>query len=256
MLPAWPSSAIEDELFAMPRRAFVALADLRVIERPGWLQIVTPSFKRGGFNGVSFCALDEAGVDAAIDAAIAEYHALGIQFRWTVTPDCRPADLAERLARRGLARSWSCGLARSTANLPDAPSEVRVEEVDHATIDAYTRVMAEGWQDDPAPLAVAHAAVLAEPARRHRLYLAYCDGEPAAAASYVAFPRSAYLLGAVALPQFRRRGLYRALVIARLRAAAARGLELAISHAREETSAPVLERMGFERIARWPVFFG
>ena len=43
---------------------------------------------------------------------------------------------------------------------------------------------------------------------------------------------------------------------ARLRHARARGIPLATSHARESTSAPILERMGFETVCRYPRYFG
>ena len=36
-----------DEVIVTPRRAFPRLPDLQVIERAGWLQIVTPSIKTG-----------------------------------------------------------------------------------------------------------------------------------------------------------------------------------------------------------------
>ncbi|HEU4537837.1 MAG TPA: GNAT family N-acetyltransferase [Polyangiaceae bacterium] len=258
--PAEAAEAVElEEVVVTPRRAFVPLPDLRVIERPGWLQLITPSLKDGGLNEVAFCALDEGEADAVIDATIAEYRALGIKFRWTVGPDSRPFDLAERLRRRGLNESLTRGMARSThapAAAADAPADadVSVEEVDASSLASFTRVMAEGWDIDPGPLARVNELVFAQPERRHRLYLGRVGGEPAAVASYVAFPRSAYLLGGVVLPRFRRRGLYRALVGARLADARARGIALATSHAREETSAPLLEREGFRTVCRFPVF--
>jgi GNAT superfamily N-acetyltransferase len=46
------------------------------------------------------------------------------------------------------------------------------------------------------------------------------------------------------VPAFRGRGMYRALVRARLAHAAARGATLALVHA-EPTSSPVLQRLGF-----------
>ncbi len=262
-----PEDVIFDEVVVAPRRAFAPLPDLRLIERPGWLQIVTPSFKQGGFNEVAFSALDASNADAIIDATIAEYRGLGIKFRWCVGPGSAPEDLAERLARRGLIASWTRGMARSTAEVPPAGAPAahvaevdagapaaHVAEVDAGALDAFTRLMAEGWGVDPGPLARAHDAMFAQAGRRERLFVATLGGEPAAAASYVAFPRSAYLLGAVVLPRFRRRGLYRALVEARLADARARGIALATSRAREETSAPLLERMGFRTVCRFPVF--
>src|SRR5262249_23948322 len=104
------------------------------------------------------------------------------------------------------------------------------------------------------PLDALHRLILADPARRHRLFVARCDGAAAATAGYMALDRSAYLVGGVTLPRFRRRGLYHALVGARLRPAAERGLALATSLAIADTSAPILAQMGFAVVAPAIVF--
>lgn len=254
MLPAVSERELYEQVVLAPRYAYVPIPDMRVIERPGWMQLVTPSFRKGGFNEVSLAVLDEADADATIAATIGEYRRLGLRYRWIVGPDSAPADLAERLAAHGLDRHMSCGMARATAPV-DAPA-VRVVEVDASTVDAFTQTMAAGWGADADVLARTHDIVLAAQPRTHHMFLAYADGEPAATASYVAFPRSAYLLGGVVLERYRGRGLYRALVAARIEHARARGIELATSLAREETSAPILERLGFETIVRVPVFTG
>ncbi len=247
---------IFDEVIVTPRRAFPPLPDLLVIERPGWMQIITPSIKTGSLNEVLFSALDADGADAVIDAAIAEYRGLGLKFRWSVGPGSAPADLGERLARRGLVASWGRGMARSTSAPPQAGDPaIRIVEVDATTIDAFSQVAARGWDLELTPTAELHAQILAAPGRKQHLFLAYHRGEPAATASYFAFPRSAYLLGGVVLPQHRGRGLYRALVAARLGHARARGISLATTHARESSSAPILERLGFATICRFPTYF-
>lgn len=280
-LPPWPEAALLAEVFVAPRSASPPLPELRRIERPGWVQIITPTFKTGGLNEVAFSALADDEADAVIDATIAEYRALGIAFRWAVPPGSAPADLGARLARRGLVESWGRGMARATApetleaaasteeaavaaspspssSPAEAPADpaISVEEVTNAAgVDAFTRVMAEGWRVDPAPLQRLHELLLAAPERTQHLFLARIGGEPAGAASYVAFPRSAFLMGAVVLPHFRGRGLYRALARARLADAHARGIELATCHARESTSAPILERLGFATIRRLAIYF-
>jgi ribosomal protein S18 acetylase RimI-like enzyme len=263
MLPPWPEAAICEEVLVSPRSASLPLPELRRIERPGWVQIITPSFRTGGLNEVALSVMADAEADAIIDATIAEYRALGLAFRWAVPPGSAPADLGARLARRGLVESWGRGMARATAapgGEPGAPAAdgdpaITVEEIDAAGADVFTRVMAEGWNVDPAPLLRANQLALAMPERRHRMFLARRGGEPAGTASYVAFPRSAFLLGAVVLPRFRGQGLYRALALARLADAHARGLALATCHARESTSAPILERLGFATICRFPIYF-
>ncbi|WP_309892208.1 GNAT family N-acetyltransferase [Archangium sp.] len=243
------------EVIEAPRRAFLPLPDTQVIERPGWLQLITPSLRQGGLNEVAFSVLDEQEADAVIDETLAVYRRLGLRFRWTVGPDSRPADLAERLARRGLRRSEVHGMIRElSAAPPDPEGDVTVEEVDEHTVGEFSRTMAEGWEVDPAPIEAFNRLVLAHADRRHRLFLARYRGAPAGTAGSVVFERSIYLLGGVVLPAFRKRGLYRALVTARLRFAAERRIPFATSHARASTSAPLLERLGFETFCRFPVF--
>lgn len=253
------------EVIVSPRRAFPALPDLQLIERPGWLQIITPSIKTGAFNEVIFSHLDgrDASIDDTIDAAIDGYRSRGLKFRWSAAPGSAPADLGERLVARGLVESTGRAMAR-----PIDPSDqgtiageasdpaIAIAEVDSISIEAFSGVMAAGWGLERGSLAVVNAAILATSGARHHMFLATWNGEPVATAGYVALPRSAYLVGGVVLPGFRGRGLYRALVAARIAHARADGIELATSHARESTSAPILERMGFATIARFSTYFG
>jgi hypothetical protein len=232
---------IMTEIIERPRHAFVPMPDLRVIERPGWRQIITPSLKTGGLNEVSFARLDEADIERVVDETLAQYRAHGCKFMWRVGPDSSPA-LKDVLARRGGVHAVSHGMARSTEM--SASSEIAVDRVDETNLDAFTRAQAEGWDMDPGPLAAVTARVL-ENAPRQRMYLARIDGEPAATASSAVFERSVYLMGGVTLARFRGRGLYRALVAARMADA---NVPLAISHARASTSAPILERLGFETL--------
>lgn len=253
MLPSeWNTDALLDELLVAPRRAFPTWAGTQVIEGPGWLQIITPSVRRGGLNQVLQSELDEHEADARIDATIAQYRALDLHFRWDVPPHPRPPDLARRLEQRGLAATEVVGMARATQpELDDPPGDITVVEVDDATIDAFARVMAEGWGVDVTPFEPLHRALLDDPARRQTMVLASCAGEPAGIAASVTLERSVYLLGGVVLPQWRGRGVYRALVATRLRHAAARGRSLVTVHALASSSAPLLARLGFVELVRF-----
>jgi GNAT superfamily N-acetyltransferase len=237
-----------------PRRAFVPMPGTQVIERAGWLQLITPSFPRGGFNDVAYSRLKDEEADGVIDATIAEYARLDLEFRWIVSPDSTPLDLADRLERRGLIRHEVSGMVRAT-NAFEAPrieGDIAVEHIELKSEAAFSHVTARGWKMDEASLATYHRLVLAEP-ERHHLFLARLNGEPAASASYVAGEDSAYLMGGVVLPAFRGRGLYRSLVATRVRHARDRGLSLATCHA-GRMSAPILERLGFETICPFLVF--
>lgn len=239
------------EVLESPRRAFVPMPDTQVIERPGWFQLVTPSLRDGGLNEVSVAVLAPERADAVIDETLAGYRDLGIRFRWTVGPDSAPKDLAARLQARGLQPESVIGVAVGVDDLSDAlPSGADVEPVDEANVEEFTRVMADGWGVDPAPMLVLHRRMLAMAPEWMLMQLARIEGRPAAGSAVALFPRSAYLLGAVVLPEHRGRGLYRALVAFRAAEAARRGIALATAHARASTSARILRRVGFREVCQ------
>ncbi|MEW6434683.1 MAG: GNAT family N-acetyltransferase [Myxococcota bacterium] len=245
------------EAVVVPRDAFERFDGLTVVERPGWLQLIAPAFRQGGLNGVACAQLSDAEADAVIDETVATYQRLGVRWRWTVSPESTPLDLAERLERRGLMREVVRAMVRETAReaWPEAPG-VTVEVADASTVELHARTMAAGWQMDVGPIRDFNRLLLSAPSRRHALFLARVDGEPAASAGLTLFERSAYLVGAVVLPAFRRRGVYRALTAARLDFARARGIALATSQAKVATSAPLLETLGFRAVCEFPVLHG
>lgn len=246
------------ELFERPRDGRVAIPGMEVIERPGWWQLVTPSFRDGGLNEVALSILADDEADAVIDRTIADYRARGIRFRWSVFPSARPLDLAARLEARGLRPEETAAVARETATAAAeiaAPPGVEVRAIDAADIDAFVAVMARGWGVEPGPLLDYHRRAAASDG--HRFYLARVgDGPWAGAAGAVHFERSVFMLGGVVLPEARGAGLYRALVRARLLDAAARGITVATSHAIVGTSAPILARLGFVEVARFAMLMG
>ncbi len=75
-------------------------------------------------------------------------------------------------------------------------------------------------------------------------FTGYWEKTPAGAGGYTLAGEVARLWGAGVVPTFRGRGVYRALVRARLAQAAGRGATLALVHA-EPTSSPILQRLGF-----------
>lgn len=249
----WTSDELLREVMDLPARAFVPNPDTEVIERDGWHQLVTPSFRTGGLNGVNLCTLTELEADAAIDDAIARYAKHDLRFRWTVGPSSAPADLAERLERRGLQRSHIVGMFREVTPIGVEIAGVKVEQVNANTVGEFTRAMAEGWAVEPEPLEAYNRLVLEHPAAQ-RLYLARIEGEVAGTAGLAIFERSVYLVGAVVLAKFRGRGVYRALTEGRLAVARHLGKSLATCQAREDSSAPILAKLGFESVGRFAVF--
>lgn len=252
MLAGLTDEQVLHEALASPRDAHVDDPDIRVVHRPGWSQRITPSFAKGGFNSVDLAVLDPADADAVIAATIAEYDALGIRFRWTVGPDSAPHDLGARLQRHGLKPTAVALMAADLADLSDLmlpTSDVDVEPLTLANLATYADTVAAGWSADPTPLIAYERARLHTGDTRHPAYLARIAGTPVAAANTALFTRSAYLMGAVVLPPYRGRGVYRALIAARLRDIAAAGLRLVTTQALASTSAPILARLGFRTVA-------
>jgi hypothetical protein len=96
MIEGWDAPALLDEVLGPPRHAYLPLPDLRVIERPGWHQLITPSFKQGSMNGVSLSLLEPSDADAIIDATIEQYRQLGISFRSCSWPPTTESQLPSR----------------------------------------------------------------------------------------------------------------------------------------------------------------
>jgi hypothetical protein len=81
------------------------------------------------------------------------------------------------------------------------------------------------------------------------LFLARIAGEAIGSSATILRDDSyGYLIGGQVLARARLRGAYRALTAARLAAMREVGTEYAVTYANEKTSAPALERMGFETL--------
>lgn len=232
-------------------RAFLR-PDTQVIERPGWHQVLTPSAK-GTMNEVVFSQLDASDADRVIDETVASYQAHGLATKWCVGYWTKPDDFGERLTRRGFT-SWDVrGMGCASSLALAAPAHVSVEEVTEPTLDEYLTCLQEGWSqpvEERAAEKEVHLATLrAEPPSAF-CYLARLDGAVVGTGALALRGGYGYLLGTQVLAAARGRGVYRALVAARLAALRARGLAYAVTQAREATSAPMLEHLGFETLFR------
>ena len=239
-----------------PIGAHLLQPDSRVIARAGWYQVHTPSVRDGALNEVVRCEeLEPASADAAIAREVARHAGLGLDLKWVVAPTTRVADLPARLARAGFTTTWwaramAVEPARHAAEPSLAPGVSVGPVEDAAGGEAWAQVVAEGWGQALERARGDAARALA--GGRHALFLARLDGRPAGAAATFVGP-AGYLTGAVVLESARGRGLYRALVAARVAALARAGVALAVTQARDHSSAPILDRLGFETLFRFPV---
>ena len=182
--------------------------------------------------------------------------------RWLLSPYSRSEALETELTRAGYAeehhhhafavdpRSWLPGPDRGVeVRRVDRPERlVHSIRVGEAAFDRPTTKIPEDRVADEL------GAVGGPDARVHR-FVAYERGSdrPLSSGGLNHYPDLdvAFLWGGGTVPEGRGRGAYRAVVDARMRCAAALGCRLVGVYARVDTSAPILEALGFERHGPW-----
>ncbi|MFD5231541.1 GNAT family N-acetyltransferase [Streptomyces qaidamensis] len=219
------------------------------VERTGGVvrQVASPQ----GWNGIVWCALDEAGADAAIAAQIGRYAGLGLDFEWKLYGHDRPADLGRRLRAAGFTpgpeETLMIGEADSLAHGTEPPEGVRVVPVTGpAGVDLVADVHEKAFGADSSWLRHQLLARLAADPDTVVAVVAMAGGEPVSAARMELVPGTPFagLWGGGTVQHWRGRGIYRTLVAHRARAAAARGYRYLQVDASSQ-SRPILERLGF-----------
>ena len=220
-----------------------------LVERVGG--VVRQVSSADGWNGVVWSDLDEAGADAAISEQIAHFSRLGREFEWKLYGHDLPVDLGRRLREAGFTadpeETLMIGEVAALNLDAGTPDGIRVLPVtDRAGVDLVAEVHEKAFGTDGtrwrhqllAQLTAAPDTVVA--------VVALAGDTPVSAARMELVPgaRFAGLWGGGTVEGWRGRGIYRALVAHRARAAAARGYRYLQVDAMS-TSRPILERLGF-----------
>jgi len=221
-----------------------APADARVIARDGWFQRVAPSAPGSWHNEVLLSRVDAEDAERVIDDVVATYRALRKPTKWCTGPWTEPGDFGQRLSRRGFSSWETRGMGIATDADVHAPAATVRRVETEADLDAYVATSALAWASPASP--VQRDAYLRALGRELVPFVA--DGLGAGA--ILLRDDYGYLVGTAVAEHARGRGVYRALVAARLAFLRARGIAYAVTHAREATSAPILERLGFETLFR------
>lgn len=227
----------EAELAATITRA-IAAAGVEVALDPlagGWAALARPGAPTNKIAGVGFGAPLDLDALAAIEA---RWWARGEPVRFELSTLADPA-IVRALAARGYRLDGFENVLARRVEPRDAPPRlgagITIERVTAATAAAWLEVGLDGFTTpDGGPAVVDPAARdgLAVMFRDFGLvdaprYLARVEGEPAGMASASFADGVLLLCGAATAPRFRRRGVQRALLAARLADAVAAGCELA-----------------------------
>jgi GNAT superfamily N-acetyltransferase len=244
-----------------------AAPGVEVTVTPRYQITLQPDFPIPGPNSVSWirCRPDEA--DEVIREARALIAPRHQAVMWLLDPETEPPDFGDHLETHGIHYD---GDEAAVMVLPiDAAAEAQevagLEILDGlADLDAFRSadtVNAEAFEseprgDDPERIAMLERRRLSNlAAGNRRLLLATVDGEPAGSAGLTLFPPAAAILnGGAVRPKFRGRGIYHALVAARLKVARDAGVDGGLTVWGGHMSAPILTKLGFEKVG-WRRFY-
>ncbi|MFG3381738.1 GNAT family N-acetyltransferase [Streptomyces sp. NPDC047999] len=231
--------------------------DLRVRRGPA----TAPGVRRfdaeeEGWCGVVWSDLDAHTADAAIAGEVRRAEALGRDTEWKLYDHDLPADLGDRLRRAGFVPEppETLMIAETAAldtcvRLPEGVRLVDVRDADGVDLAIRAHDAAFGGDGEPLRARLLHA--LETTPGDLTLTVALAEGGlPVSAARIEYLPGTGFagLWGGGTHPGWRGRGIYRALVAHRARAAAARGVSFLQVDASEE-SRPILRRLGFAAVA-------
>ena len=205
-----------------------------------------------GWNGVVWSDLNEAGADAAIAGQVAYYSGLGHEFEWKLYGHDLPVDLGQRLRAAGFeAEPEETVMIAEVATLDldaEPPEGIRLLPVTDATgVDLVADVHEKAFGTDGSRMRHQLLARLTEEPDTVVATVALAGDVPVSAARMELVPgtRFAGLWGGGTVEAWRGRGVYRALVAHRARAAVDRGYRYLQVDASSQ-SRPILERLGFE----------
>jgi len=231
-----------------------------VIETPRYRATLQPDYPIPGPNSVAWirCTSDDA--DEVITEARTHFAPLGMPFMWILDPGTEPRRFPDHLAAAGVfpephAPAVDVMMLGVGARLEAATFEIHNALGDIESFRAADAVNAEAFGDSPRePDAQERRRRQQLEAGNRRVLLVTVDGEPAGSAGMTLYPPSAGIInGGAVRSMFRGRGIYRAMVAARLAIAREAGVAGLVVWG-GPMSAPILRKLGFETVG-WRKFY-
>jgi GNAT superfamily N-acetyltransferase len=211
------------------------------------------SAEPAGWSGIEWSDLDESTADGVIAEQVRFFADERRPMEWKYYAYDRPADLPDRLRAAGLvAGDEEALMVADVADVPDvaAPHGIRFATVsDEDGLRLVKDVHDQVFGGDHTPVIDGMRARLRTDPEALAPVLAFAGDEPvcAARADFHVGTDFASLWGGGTLPEWRGRGIYRAMVSYRAKLAVERGYRYLRTDALP-TSRPILERLGFTRL--------
>ncbi len=195
--------------------------------------------------------LEGAALDVLIARQVAFFADRGERFEWKQHGHDLPEDLSERLLAHGFVPedTETIVVARvdEIAGEPVLPDGVTLREVtERADFERIARMEQSVWGDEHSWLADMLESERAVDPESITIVIAE-DGDAVVCAAWIRFDRGtefATLWGGATLPDYRRKGIYRATVAHRANLAQRRGKRYLETDASDDSN-PILQRLGF-----------
>ncbi|MBC8065247.1 MAG: hypothetical protein H7Y17_10480 [Chlorobia bacterium] len=193
--------------------------------------------------------------DDAILAEVALFRTLNRDFEWKVYSWDTPSDLKERLVRNGFQQGDEEALM-----VFDLAQDIGHWESPHQAVKVSTNQHIEDFRSVEHQLGSERSFLnevidsLQRGDNEAMGFVAYLEERPVSIARLNCHPESPFggCYGGSTLPEFRRMGFYRSLLLARAQEAKRLGVQY-LQVDSLPTSRPILERLGFEQIgSTWP----
>lgn len=229
-----------------------------IVDTPNWHQVTSPHSASEYSNSVSRSVLSEEKVEQVITQTIEKYRHFGSAFRWTISENSQPGDLAIRLINRGFTHvDTLIGMIGEHVHLTLEPDpSIEVQAVRPSTLEQYISTLQDAWRINEAS-----ALKFKEEANQSFIdapisyfFQAFYEGIPAGVGSLTIYPEGAYLNGSAVLPEFRNKGIYRQLIKKRVEFLTLKGHYRSGILAIASTSAPICEKMGFKEKCRFQIY--
>ena len=223
------------------------------VERNG--DVVRTVSGEGGWSGITWSHLESDSAAAVIAEQVSWFARRSRQWEWKLYSYDTPADLARRLLAAGFVPEpvealMIAEISEITIDAPPPPGVQLQPVVDESGVAALVEVHNRVFGGDHSAIGQSLMLALTHRLNTVAAFVAVANGTPISSGrmEFHVDTEFASLWGGGTLPEWRGRGVFRALVARRAALAAEKGFRYLQVDASAD-SRPILERMGFEQLA-------